>query len=116
MAFTLNDVGRNIKAIRLSRNSQSRPEKPLLQFELAQKAGIPASSLCNIENGKYRNPTWEILSKIAGALECDVSDFFAPQVRQTSPSEIALRELVETIVKEKLESLLREKQIRRVAP
>lgn len=116
MAFTLNDLGRNIKAIRLSRKSYSKPEKPLLQFELAQKAGIPASSLCNIENGKYRNPTWEILNKIAKALNCDISEFFVLQRKEPSPSEIALRELVETIVREKMESILREKKVRRVVP
>jgi DNA-binding XRE family transcriptional regulator len=106
MAFTLADLGANIRLIRKSRPSLKRPGRPLYQKELAESAGIPASCLCNIENGRYRNPTWEILGKIARALDCDVSEFFQKADRTASPSEIALAEVIDLIVKERLEALL----------
>ncbi|RLE02430.1 MAG: hypothetical protein DRJ11_07185 [Candidatus Aminicenantes bacterium] len=109
MAFTLQDLGQNIRKIRLSKNSNLRPGRPMMQKELASLAGIPASSLCNIENGKYRNPTWEILTKIARALDCDLPDFFVPQQKEVQAAEIALREMIELLVKERLDSLLKEK-------
>ncbi|MFQ5720962.1 MAG: helix-turn-helix domain-containing protein, partial [Candidatus Aminicenantales bacterium] len=62
--------------MRKSRPSKLKPDRPMLQRELANEAHIPASSLCNIENGKYKNPTWLMLSKIAKGLNCDISEFF----------------------------------------
>jgi transcriptional regulator with XRE-family HTH domain len=109
MSFDLNDLGENIRKLRLSKSSQVKPDRKLLQYELAKKAEIPASSLCNIEKGKYKNPTWEMLSKIAFGLGCDVSDFFKKEVPLVSPSQIALTEMIDTIVKARLESLLKEK-------
>lgn len=108
MPFNLIDLGRNIRRLREAKVSLLKPGKPMLQYELAQKAGIPASSLSNIEKGRYRNPTWAILSKIAVALECDISQFFAADERPVSPSQIALTEMIELIVREKLENILKE--------
>jgi transcriptional regulator with XRE-family HTH domain len=108
MPFTLVDLGRNIKRLREARVSLIKPGKPMLQYELADKAGIPASCLSNIEKGKYRNPTWNILLKIASALDCDISAFFLPDERPVSPSQIALTEMIEMIVREKLENILKE--------
>ena len=109
MAFDINDLGQNIRKLRLSKLSRIKPGRPLLQYELAEKAGIPASSLCNIEKGKYQNPTWEMLSKIAAGLDCDIADFFIKEIPVVSPSRIALTEMIDTIVKERLEILLRNK-------
>lgn len=81
----------------------------MLQYELALQAQIPASSLSNIEKGKYRNPTWRILSRIAAGLGCDVADFFRFDDRKISASEVALKEMIDLIVKEKLEALLKER-------
>jgi transcriptional regulator with XRE-family HTH domain len=108
MPFTQLDLGRNIKRLREARVSLIKPGKPMLQYELAEKAGIPASSLSNIEKGKYRNPTWNILFKIASALECDISLFFVSDERIVSPSQIALTEMIEMIVREKLGNILKE--------
>jgi len=105
MPFGLKELGQNIKNLRTSRDSRLRPGRPMLQRELAVRAGIPASSLCNIENGKYRNPTWEILSKIAAALDCEITALFAAAEASVSPSHIALTELIDTLIKERLESL-----------
>lgn len=109
MTFNLKDLGENIKTMRLSRPSGIKPGRPLLQYELAEKAGIPASSLCNIERGKYSNPTWEMLTKIAAGLDCEISDFFLKENRSVSPSRIALTEIIDTIVRERLDNLLKEK-------
>ena len=109
MAFDLNDLGQNIRILRLSKPSRIKPGRPLLQYELANLAGIPASGLCNIEKGKYKNPTWEMLSKIAAGLDCDIADFFIKESPAVSPSRIALTEIIDTIVTESLEILLKNK-------
>lgn len=108
MAFTLNDLGVRIKRIREKRESRIKPGKPMLQYELAEAAGIPASSLSNIEKGKYRNPTWNILTKIARGLDCDIADFFFRDEKNLSASEIAFKEMIDLIVREKLRDLLKE--------
>lgn len=109
MPFNLRELGKNIRRIRESKPSTIKPGKPMLQYELARLARIPASSLSNIEKGKYRNPTWRILSRIAVGLGCEVADFFRQDERKISASEVALKEMIELIVKEKLELLLMEK-------
>ena len=108
MAFGLKDLGQNIKRLRMLRDSRIKPGRSLLQRELADLAGIPASSLCNIENGKYRNPTWEILNKIARGLQCEISDLFVIPEAAVSPSQIALTEMIETLIRDRLESMLAE--------
>ncbi|MGB7294256.1 MAG: helix-turn-helix transcriptional regulator [Candidatus Aminicenantales bacterium] len=109
MPFTLEDLGSNIRKIRESRESKIKPGKPLLQYELARISQIPASSLSNIEKGKYRNPTWSILSKIAAGLDCDISDLFFTERKQISPAEFAFREMIDLIVREKLEDVLKKR-------
>jgi len=110
MSFTLNSLGENIKNIRLSRKSLLKPGKALLQKELAELAGIPASSLCNIENGRYKNPTWDMLTKIAAGLDCDIADFFVKEKKGIPASQIALTEMIEMIIREKLDHILRESE------
>ena len=110
MSFTLQDLGENIKNIRLLKKSRHKPGKPLLQKELADLAGIPASSLCNIENGRYKNPTWDMLTKIASGLNCDIADFFVKAKKEIPASQIALTEMIEMIVREKLEHILKESE------
>ncbi len=107
--FTLKHLGENIKAIRNSRPSIKKPGKSMYQKELADTAGIPPPSLCNIENGNYRNPTWEIINKIASGLDCDITDLFNRHRPEPQPSQIALIELIEMIVQEKLSNMLKEK-------
>lgn len=110
MAFELKDLGENIKKIRLSQESRLKPGKPMLQYELAELSNIPASSLCNIEKGNYANPTWEILSKIAKGLKCDISDFFLHQDKSLSASQIALNEMIDMIIREKLAEIIEEQK------
>ena len=110
MSFTLSDLGENIKNIRLSKKSLLKPGKSLLQKELADLARIPASSICNIENGRYKNPTWDILTKIASGLNCDIADFFVKEKKEIPASQIALTEMIEMIIREKLEHILQESE------
>lgn len=109
MAFALKELGSNIRRLRLSRPSKIKSSRPMLQYELAQKAGIPASCLSNLEKGKYRNPTWELLTKLARALECEVTEFFLVDREKKSPSLLAFEEMIDLLVKEKVEKILRER-------
>jgi transcriptional regulator with XRE-family HTH domain len=106
MPFNLNDLGRNIRKIRETRESRIKPGKPMLQYELARRAGIPPSSLSNIEKGKYRNPTWNILSKIAAALDSDVSEFFSRETGSRPAAEAALQEMIDLIIRDRLDNIL----------
>jgi transcriptional regulator with XRE-family HTH domain len=108
MRFSLKDLGSNVRKLRIARESRIRAGKPMLQYELARLAGIPAPTLSNVEKGKYRNPTWNLLSKISVGMECDITQLFMPEEKAVSPAQIALTEMIEMIVKEKLESLLKE--------
>lgn len=44
--------------------------------ELARKSGVSKSYLSQLETGKNKNPTHEILNKLAGPLQVDVSDLY----------------------------------------
>lgn len=58
-------VGENIKKLRTERNMK--------QTELAQKAGITQSMLCQIERGT-KNPSLQIGYIISKILQCEVDD------------------------------------------
>ncbi|MGQ9470063.1 MAG: helix-turn-helix domain-containing protein [Candidatus Aminicenantales bacterium] len=109
MGFSLRELGLNIRRLRENRPSQVKPGRSMLQYELARKAGIPASCLSNLEKGKYRNPTWQLLTKLAQALECDIPDFFSRDREERSPSLLAFEEMISLLVKEKVEKILKEK-------
>lgn len=111
MHFNLKDLGNNIKKIRKSRESNIKPGHYLFQYELAEISKVPASSLCSIENGNYKNPTWNILSKIAKGLNCDIYEFFVYNRKNVSASHIALDEIINTIIREKIDKILTEKII-----
>ncbi|MBN1274471.1 MAG: helix-turn-helix transcriptional regulator [Candidatus Aminicenantes bacterium] len=111
MDFTLEDLGKNIKRIRTSLSSEAKPGKPMLQGEMARKSGIPAPSLCNIENGKYKNLTWEMLSKISRGLGVSIADLFASETKTISSSQIAINEMIDLIIEKRLEAILKEKAL-----
>jgi hypothetical protein len=50
-----------------------------------------------------------MLSKIAASLDCDLAEFFFSHEKKISASEIAFKEMIDLVVKEKLEHLLKEK-------
>ena len=52
-----------------------RKQKNLKQVQLAEKAGLACSTLCDIEKGRL-SPSIKSLEKIAEALEMPVAKFF----------------------------------------
>lgn len=62
----LSTVSANLKKI--------RKEKKLTLRELAEKSGVSNSYLSQLENGKTKNPTTEVLQKIASGLDVNFVD------------------------------------------
>jgi len=52
-----------------------RKQKNIKQIQLAEKAGLACSTLCDIEKGRL-NPSIKSLEKIAAALEVPIATFF----------------------------------------
>lgn len=61
------NFGQNVKKYRKLKN--------LTQEQLAERVGVDSTSICSVENGKYF-PTAENISKIAAALNINISDLF----------------------------------------
>lgn len=59
-------IGRNMKKIRLART--------LSQIELAQRVGIRQPYISQMENGICNNPSLEILTNLAVALDVTITD------------------------------------------
>ena len=74
--MTKKDIGLKIKNIRLKAG--------LTQAKLGRKLnpGIRTETISRIEKGKY-NYTIDMLFKISKALECDISDFIEPKIRNS---------------------------------
>ena len=53
-----------------------RTSQGLQLKELAQKTGITAGYLCHLEKGTRVNPSLQIMTKIAKALNKDVTEIF----------------------------------------
>ena len=68
-------VGLNLQRLRRDKN--------LSQEELAHRAEVHQTYLSGIETGK-RNPSIDVLSRIAGALSVDIEEFFKVR-RGTTP-------------------------------
>ena len=69
-------VGLNLQRLRRDKN--------LSQEELAHRAEVHQTYLSGVETGK-RNPSIEVLSRIAGALSVDIEEFFKVR-RGTTPT------------------------------
>lgn len=72
-------LSKNLKIIRESRGIGVN--------ELARRSGVNASYISAIENGRRENPSKEILSKIADALEIPVEELLVEKMR-TNEDEI----------------------------
>ena len=57
-----------------------RVMKGITQEELAKKSGVSRATISAIERGSAESVTVGTLQKMAKALECKVSDFFAEEV------------------------------------
>ncbi|WP_048883004.1 helix-turn-helix domain-containing protein [Bacillus sp. 445_BSPC] len=53
---------------------EKRLEKGWTQFELAEKSGVPQSTISQIERGNRKYPTHENIMKIVKALEITVEE------------------------------------------
>ena len=52
---------------------EAREERNMSQYRLAKITGISSSYISELENGKYRNPSAEVLMKLSRALGISVS-------------------------------------------
>ena len=59
---------------------EMRKKLGLTQEELCKLADISRQTLSDLENVESTNTTTQTLIKIAGALNCKVSDIFCPDV------------------------------------
>lgn len=69
----INMIGREIKQI--------RQQKGLSAISLAKKAGLPPTSISNIEREVSKNPSFYSICKIAEALDVPVA-YFAEQYKE----------------------------------
>jgi transcriptional regulator with XRE-family HTH domain len=72
-----------------------RKDRRLTQEQLAEKANVHPKYVSSLERGQ-ENPTLEVLLKLAGALDVDISDFFAYE--HEGKDEKAVRELISSMV------------------
>ena len=53
---------------------QRREEKPMTQAALAEKVGVSQTYIAKLESGNKKNPTVELLKRIAKALGVPVTE------------------------------------------
>ena len=53
-----------------------RIEKGITMVELAELSGVSVGYICHLENGTRKNPSFEIMKRIAKALNTDISEIF----------------------------------------
>ena len=61
--------------------------------ELARRSGVNANYISAIENGRRENPSKEILSKIADALEIPVEELLVEKMRTRIDTNLVLHDL-----------------------
>lgn len=75
-------IGKNIKRIRKKRG--------LTLTELASRAGIAKSYLSNIERNLNKNPSLNVIDKIAAVLEVDLNTLVGPTINlENKPQELS---------------------------
>lgn len=55
---------------------QARKRKRLTQTELAEISGVDQSTICAIETRRLKRPSWEIVARLARALEIAPDELF----------------------------------------
>ncbi|MGE7609679.1 helix-turn-helix domain-containing protein [Peribacillus frigoritolerans] len=58
----------------MNKIKEKRLEKGWTQFELAEKSGVPQSTISQIERGNRKYPTHENIMKIVKAMEITVEE------------------------------------------
>ncbi len=66
-----------------------RKERNMKQYELAEKAGLANSTVCDIEKGRL-SPSLKTLQKIAEALDVPITIFFLPDDYAVNVKEKAI--------------------------
>ncbi len=74
---------------------------------------MPTSCISNIENGKYRNPSWNMLNRIAKALNCDITEFFCKNEKSIEHASMLL-EVIDKIIKERTIEIINEQYSRNI--
>ena len=62
-----------------------RKQRGLTLSELAKKAIISKSYLSNIERNINKNPSIQVMEKIAGVLQVDLSMLLKPEIEEVEP-------------------------------
>ena len=93
-------LGRRIKSVRRARG--------LSQEALAEKAGISAQYVSNIERGK-ENPTLDLLFTLADALKIELAELCDYEMEKIEPRKLksALQDLIKTAEPEKLQTAVK---------
>lgn len=58
---------------------QMRKKRHLTQTELAIRAHVPQSAICDIENGRTPSPRIDTVYKLAQVLKCTVDDLIVDE-------------------------------------
>jgi transcriptional regulator with XRE-family HTH domain len=53
-----------------------RNQKSLTQDQLSEKSGVEQSTISGIETGRIKRPAWEIVCKLARALDTNPEELF----------------------------------------
>jgi transcriptional regulator with XRE-family HTH domain len=57
-----------------------RQERKLTQEQLAQRAGVPYTTLTKLESGAIKNPSMQVVSRLARALDLSLDSLMVPRV------------------------------------
>ena len=57
-----------------------RQEKEMTLLELSKKSGLSVGYLCHLEKGSRSNPSFEVMEKIAKALDKSIAEVFLLQI------------------------------------
>jgi transcriptional regulator with XRE-family HTH domain len=87
-----------------------REEKDLTQAELAERAGIGAKYIGEVERGRT-NPTMRLVWRLGGALEAEVFELFLFSLMDGEPDGKARIQLMHILKKSKGKELERVMQI-----
>jgi transcriptional regulator with XRE-family HTH domain len=61
-----------------------RESKGWSQVTLGKRSGVTNMTISDIERGVNRNPSWEIVAKLAHALECSPHDIVSVELPEVS--------------------------------
>lgn len=63
-----------MEVINIIKIKEKRLEKGWSQYKLAEMSGVSQPTICQIENGNRKYPTYENIKKLAKALEISIEE------------------------------------------